>query len=217
MVSRLWNTGVDDLGRPLATGSIDPNWKLIQGKGFSFTDPPQKAYVVNNQQTGNYFGTSDSMWIWADASAQGKTGIVYVFETRFYIDADPAEYWIQISGKWGADNFGQITLDRHSSLPAGSFSGEVSLPSGTVASNFQQTHDFSISTAHAFSVPQSQLHLGKGEHALNVWVQNEGMPDDPSTNPAGFNMSALRIDVHAVRYFPKPVAILASWLDKLGV
>ena len=66
-----------------------------------------------------------------------------------------SQYWVEINGKWGADNFGQFTIDGMP-LPPGSYSGAISLPPGNVAANYQQTHDFSISRAR---FPLSHLHL----------------------------------------------------------
>jgi hypothetical protein len=49
-------------------------------------------------------------------------------------------------------------------------------------------------------------------HTLEVWVHNEGPAgdDDPKVNPAGFNLSALRIDIHPVRNIPTPVPHCAT-------
>lgn len=195
----IWNTGVNDYGKPLPLNSPDAHWRLIQGPGVT---NPQNVYVLANQQIGTYFETQDSRWVWAAATGQGETTSVYVFQTDFVIDVG-TQHWLQISGRWGADNFGQLTIDRNP-LPPGSGSGEISLPAGKVPANYKQTHDFSISQAHPFSL--SRLHLNPGSHTLEVWVYNEGAPgeDDPIHNPAGFNLSALHIDIHTARLIPPP-------------
>jgi hypothetical protein len=195
MVSnKLWNTGVDNHGTRLAPKSIDPHWRVIQGPGIT---NPQNVYVLANQRVGNYFGTSDSMWVWANPLGQGDTTSAYVFQTDFYIEVDLSQHWIEIKGNWGADNFGQFTIDR-APLPPGSGNGAISLPPGNIAANYQQTHEFSISQAHFLSL--SRLRLNVGWHTLEVWVHNEEAGDNnANVNPAGFNLSALQIDIHPVR------------------
>jgi hypothetical protein len=200
MRNKLWNTGVDDQGIPLAPKNVDPHWELIQGPGVTPSNP-QKVYVLGNQKAGNYFATPDSMWIWANPSGKGDTTQVYIFQTKFYIEVDFSQYWFQINGKWGTDNFGQFTIDRLP-LPPGSGGGVISLPPGNVVANYQQTHNFSISQAHPFSL--SHLHLNEGWHTLEVLVYNEGAAgdDDPNVNPAGLNLSALSIDLHSLPHIP---------------
>jgi hypothetical protein len=140
------------------------------------------------------------MWVWADPSGIGDPSAPYVFQTRFYLEVDLSRHWVEIKGKWGADNFGQLTIDG-AALPPGSGSGEISLPSGDVATNYTQPHDFSISQAHAIS--QSQLQLKVGWHTLEVSVSNEGPAG--VQNPAGLNMSALNMVIHSVAQCPTPV------------
>lgn len=147
------------------------------------------------------------MWVWADPLGQADTtpvGVVhptkaYVFETHFYIEVDPSRFWVEIKGKWSADNFGQIKIDG-SNLPPGSGGGSVSLPPRDMANNYQQAHPFSIWQAHQYSF--SFLHLKIGLHTLQVWVYNEGTPgDDPSINPAGFNLREMQILKHPGRAY----------------
>jgi hypothetical protein len=203
--NKIWNTGVDLNGQQLKTGKVDPHWRVIQGPGIT---NPQSAYVVTDQRLGNYFQTTDSRWIWANSLGRGDTtgdtALPYVFQTEFLVEVDLSQHWIQINGKWGADNFGQFTIDR-APLPPGSGGGEISLLPGNVATNYRHTHDFSISQAHFLSL--SHLRLSAGWHTFEVWVHNEGSAgaSDPSVNPAGFNLSALRIDINSVRRVPPGV------------
>ncbi|OAF05846.1 hypothetical protein AYJ54_02900 [Bradyrhizobium centrolobii] len=203
MVSnKIWNTGVNENGKQLVPNNlnppVDPHWLVIQGPGIT---NPQNVYVLTDQKAGNYFGTPDSRWVWADASGKGDTSAVYVFQTRFYVEVDLSQHWIQINGKWSADNFGQFTIDKNP-LPPGSGDGAIFLPAGNIVSNYQQPHDFSISQAHFLSL--SRLRLNVGWHTLEVWVHNEGAlgDDDPMVNPAGFNLSAMSIEIHPVRKIP---------------
>src|SRR5262249_12515772 len=105
--NKLWNTGVDYKGHPLAANSVDPHWKLVRGPGIT---NPQNVYVLADQKGGTYFTTSDSRWVWADSLGTGDPSSAYVFQTDFYIEVDLSQYWFQINGKWGADNFGQFTI-----------------------------------------------------------------------------------------------------------
>lgn len=72
--NKLWNTGVDDHGTPLAPttkygiASIDPHCRLIQGPNVT---NPQNVYVLAEQNPGGYFVTPDSMWVWADPRGKG--------------------------------------------------------------------------------------------------------------------------------------------------
>jgi hypothetical protein len=188
--NKLWNTGVDLNGIPLPASSIDPNWKFIKGPGVGSL--PQSVYVVANANP--YFQTLDSCWVWADPAGIGIVGLVYVFRTKFYLEVDLKHHWVQINGRWGADNYGQITFDA-AHLPPGSFTGTIALPPGQLVSNYKQIHDFSIVQAHPGS--PSPLNLKVGWHSLEVSVWNEG-PNDPTghINPTGFNVSALDIVKH---------------------
>src|SRR5262249_4854808 len=107
--NKLWNTGVDDHGTPLTGGSVDPHWRLITGPGVV---NPQRVYVLSNQIAGTYFVTSDSRWVWADVLGTGDPSAPagYVFQTQFYLEVDPSQYWIEIKGKWGVDNYGYLMI-----------------------------------------------------------------------------------------------------------
>jgi hypothetical protein len=192
--NKLWNTGVDNQGTPLPGKSVDPHWRLYRGPGIT---NPQPVYVLADQKAGTYFTTSDSKWIWADPSGRGDPSSAYVFQTEFYIEVDLANFWFQIAGKWGADNFGQFTIDLVP-LPPGSGNGEVTLPPGNITANYTRAHDFSISQAHFGSL--SHLHLNVGWHTLEVWIYNEGPPS--AANPAGLNVSALGIAIHPAQHIP---------------
>lgn len=200
--NKLWNTGVDDTGAQLVPYSVDPHWRLIQGPGIT---NPQNVYVLEDQRRGTYFTPLKSMWVGADPSGVADPSGPYVFQTEFYLELDPSQYWIEIKGEWGADNFGQFTTDG-SPLPPGSGSGAISLPAGDILANYNQSHAFSISQAHLGSL--SHLRLKVGWHTLEAWVYNYGpeffqYPNGSlDVNPAGFNVSALHIVPHPVQHFP---------------
>jgi hypothetical protein len=195
MANKLWNTGVDDNGILLPGKSIDPHWKLVRGPGV--THAPQNVYVLIDQKVGNYVTTSDSRWVWADPSGKGDPTSPYVFQTKFYLEIDLSEHWIQINGTWAADNFGELRIDGLL-LPPGSGNGAIFLPPGDVVDNYQKAHDFSILQTHPFSL--SHLRLDIGWHTFEVWVNNED-PSGPD-NPAGLNVSALGIAINPVRHIP---------------
>ena len=108
IMPRVWNTGVDPNAATLAPGAADPHWRLIAGPGV---DGPRPPFVVTEQHPGGaYFPTSDSRWIWQDAAGTADPGSSYTF--RLPIDLtgyNPAS--VTISGAWGVDNDGTITLN----------------------------------------------------------------------------------------------------------
>jgi hypothetical protein len=201
--NKFWNTGVNDQGALLQPKKPDGHWCVISGPGILNSNPPQPAYVLEDQKVGIYIQQTQpphSQWIWANPYGMGDPSAPYVFQTKFYLEVDLSQHWIQIIGKWAADNFGHITIDG-SPLPPGSGGGTLSLPPGNVFDNYNQWHEFSISQAHPVSL--SQLHLGVGWHTLEISVNNEA-PEDP-TNPAGLNVSALGIVINPVHHFPDVV------------
>jgi len=199
--NKLWNTGVDETGTPLAVPTpttkyiVDPHWKLVKGPGII---NPQPVYVLAHQTVGGYFATADSRWVWANPTGMGDPSSAYVFQTEFLLETN-LTHWIEITGKWGADNFGQFTIN-WAPLPPGASSGAVSLPAGPLPPNYTQAHTFSISQTHLVSLVPGLppllvgMPLSSGYHTLEVWVYNAG-PED-ATNPAGLNVSALSIAKH---------------------
>lgn len=131
----LFNTGVDGNGNPLAPGASDPHWQLIAGEGVT---APVPAVVVSEQHpSGQYFETTDSMWIWTDASGNGAN-TPYTFRLSFDLTGfDPGS--VSISGFWGIDDTdGAIMLN--GAAPEGS--GLTLTP--TSFDNFNIQHPFSI-------------------------------------------------------------------------
>lgn len=132
----LFNTGVDAAGNRLAVGSTDPHWQLVAGPGV--TDPTA-AFVVNNQHpSGQYFETTDSMWIWVEADGRVSPGGPYTFRLQFDLTGlDPET--AALDGFWGIDDTdGRITLN--GAVPVGT--GLELLR--TRFSNFNIEHPFSI-------------------------------------------------------------------------
>jgi hypothetical protein len=132
----LRNTGVDSNGIKLPPGSSDPHWSLIGGPGVT---SPVPAIVLNNQRpSGQYFATTDSMWISRTATGAGSNSVAYTYQLQFDLTGlDPQT--AQISGFWGVDNYGKILLN--GADPTGS--GILSMPAATL-DNFNVPHAFSI-------------------------------------------------------------------------
>jgi hypothetical protein len=135
-VVTLFNTGVDASGNPLAGGSLDPHWTIISGPGIT---SPTPAVVLSNQEVGTYAQSSDSRWVWANASGVAGINAPYTFRLSFDLTGlNPNT--ATISGSWGVDNDGSILLN--GSTPTGS--GALTLDGGAVSGNFNSFHNFQI-------------------------------------------------------------------------
>src|SRR5215472_6079780 len=182
MANTIFNTGVNEQGVPLPGNALDRNWKLISGPGVT---TPQDVYVLLNQAPGGYFSTTDSRWVWFDPKGYAKVDQPYVFQQTFFLNLDFAQVFALISGRWGADNYGYVTINGIS--PTGWWSsGEISLPPPDPPDNFVRPHDFSIS-GH-FALPGAFIN---GENTLEITVFDSGVQRE--ANPSGFNLSGAGI------------------------
>jgi hypothetical protein len=135
-VITLFNTGVDASGNPLAGGSLDPHWSIIAGPGIT---SPVPAVILNNQQVGTYAQSTDSRWIWVNASGAAATGSPYTFRSTFDLTGfNPST--VAVSGSWGVDNDGSILLNGRT--PTGS--GALTLDGGDVSGNYTAFHNFQV-------------------------------------------------------------------------
>lgn len=181
MVNTIFNTGVDYRRAPLPLGHVDEHWTLLSGPGISGHDLP--VYVMDPIPVG-YFSTSDSRWVWFDKAGTATFSVQpYVFRQRFELAFDPRLLLAQISIRWGADNWGHVTINGVS--PA--WSGEISLPPGVVPNNFGNPHDLTMT-----SQPQSAFNVQfgnvqEGVNYLEISVFN-ARPVSPH-NPSGFNVT----------------------------
>jgi hypothetical protein len=146
----VFNTGVDSNGVPLAGGSVDPHYTLIQSAEPTLPGP--NAIVVTNIAAGYWLANSDtSKWI-APSANQSYPGAdpcnaagTYVYRTTFDLTGlDPSA--LRIAGKWGADNMGvAVRLNGTSlGLTAGGYNPltDFTISSGFVAG--KNTLDFEI-------------------------------------------------------------------------
>ncbi|MGH8833679.1 MAG: hypothetical protein ACRDWG_01585 [Actinomycetes bacterium] len=167
IMQKVWNTGVDGNAAKLAPDALDPHWHLVAGPGVTSSRAP---FVVTDQHPfGQYFATADSMWIWQDAAGSGDVGSPYTF--RLPIDLtglDPAS--VRISGAWGVDNDGAITLNGQ--VPTGT--GTFSL-TGAASNNYNVEHAFTITGGFV-----------AGINELDIQVTN-------AHGPAGLNVTHLMI------------------------
>ncbi|OFX19367.1 MAG: hypothetical protein A2V77_19235 [Anaeromyxobacter sp. RBG_16_69_14] len=172
---RIWNTGVDANGAPLPVGSADPQWQLVAGPGVT---TPRAAIVLSNQHPGggHYYSSSDSRWIWSNADGSATASAPYTFRLRFDLTGfDPTT--VRITGAWGVDNSGQMTLN--GSTPTGT--GTFSL-AGAVADSFDAEHAFTISEGFV-----------AGVNSLEIQVTNAGDSYPGEINPAGVDVTELTI------------------------
>ena len=110
----LFNTGVDDQGLPLAAGSIDPHYALIESADPTFTGPD--AIVPTSIAEGFWLPQSEtSQWIapsidqtYPNPSPCNAAG-TYVYRTTFSLSADDAPTF-GVTGAWAADNAGTDIL-----------------------------------------------------------------------------------------------------------
>jgi hypothetical protein len=117
--------------------------------------------------------TADSMWIGQDAAGSGDVGSPYTFRLSFDLTGfDPAS--VRITGAWGVDNNGDITLNGQVPTGMGTFS-----LSGADMDNFNVEHDFTITGGFV-----------AGMNTLDIQVTNTGGPvqgrgDQCATNTTG--------------------------------
>jgi len=185
--NKFFDTGVDDNETPLAPGAVDPHWKLIQAPGLL---APADVHILKTQATGGYFSAPNSLWVWSDANGAAEVGAYYVFQQRFYLEFEFEKRYAQLSARWGADNYGFITINGVSPATGGQtpalpwFGGELSLPQGQVYANFNQPHSFFVNNHF-----HNAFHLGW--NTLEITVINEGVQS--KANPAGFNVTGAGI------------------------
>jgi len=165
-ILKLRPTGVDSNDAQLKPGDLDPHWQLVAGPGVT---TPRAPFVVTNQRPfGQYFTTTDSRWIGQDAAGSANVGSPYTFQQTFDLTGfNPAS--VTITGFWGVDNNGVITLNGQAPQGSG-----LSL-TGAVLDNFNLEHQFTITGGFT-----------PGMNTLDIQVTNTG-------GPAGLNVTRLTI------------------------
>jgi hypothetical protein len=169
--SAVFPTGVNQNRVKLSGGAADPHWQVVAGPGIT---SPRAAVVVNEQNPlGKYFqSSSDSAWIWVNADGSGPINQGFTFRLEFALASVSAT--TRISGLWGCDNYGSITLN--GKAPAGAGTGEFSL-TGLSESNFGKPHNFMI-------IDGSTGLFQMGLNTLDVVVTDTG-------NPGGLHVTKL--------------------------
>lgn len=144
----LWNTGVDASSNKVTTnGTAELHWAADGDPAYIYKHPA-------------YFTDSAANWISEFANGGSEGSIASPAQTAFELSFDLTGYdpsQTTIAGIWGLDNFGSILLN-------GSSSGNT-LPAGSVASNFNQTHNFSLTSGFI-----------AGINTIRVVGENEGGP-----------------------------------------
>ena len=159
-----FNTGVDASGVPLALGAPDLHWRYVAGPDVPM---PANAIVVTSQHpSGQYFATSDSLWISRLATGSVSPNTPYTYQLAFDLTGFDASTAV-LSGIWGVDNFGSILLNGVA-------------PTGTGTFNLAGTEFSHFNTTHAFTINGGFL---SGFNKLQVQVVDTG-------NPSAFNVSA---------------------------
>jgi hypothetical protein len=126
---------------------------------------PRPPFVVTDQHPfGQYFMTADSMWIGQDAAGSGDVGSPYTF--RLPIDLTGLDLTsVTISGAWGVDNDGTITLNGLAPTGTGTFS-----LTGATPDNYNVEHPFTITDGFVAGINTLDIHLtnADGPAGLNV-------------------------------------------------
>jgi hypothetical protein len=142
IVDQLHNTGLDTSGTVVSTnGGIDGNWLVNGNIAVTYKHP---AYAANS---------ADSLWISSNAAGGAETNSAtnYLYSTTFDLtgyDANTAN----ISGLWGADNYGSIFLN--------GFDTGVSLDFGYSA--FRNLNEFMIADNFVDGVNTLSVSLTNG-------------------------------------------------------
>ncbi|MCC6540562.1 MAG: VCBS repeat-containing protein [Bryobacterales bacterium] len=98
-VARVFNTGVDDSGRPIAQGAVDPHYRIIAGPGV--TSPANAVTTAS----GFWVGNSDtSQWISSSPGGGGAIGDYTYRTTTDLTGYDPST--VVLTGRWSTDNNG---------------------------------------------------------------------------------------------------------------
>lgn len=150
-VPGVFNTGVDDAGVSLASGTIDPHYKLIQSADTAFPGP--NALVLNDS------GFPIPPWLANDEASkwiapQANQGVGnnlgdYTYRTTFDLTGfDPAS--IRITGNWATDNLGLDILINGISTGQPNTGQFVLYTPFTISSGFRpglNTLDFKLNNA----------------------------------------------------------------------
>jgi hypothetical protein len=173
----VYNTGVADDGTKLAPGQDETHWLLAATNDVK---PPPTVVVSNQHPSGQYYAVDDAMWIWANAAGSADVNLPYTYHLDFDLTGyDPST--AKLSGAWGVDNTGKITLN-----------GAAPVGTGTFALNTVTTANFN--TAYSFSITGG---FSAGLNSLEVQVTDAG-------NPAAFNVRGLSIVATPV---PEPATV----------
>lgn len=125
-IGTIFGTGLDDFGNPLAPGSVDTHYLVIESG--------TNAEVRTNLSSLYFANDANSQWIWQQSNGQ-PTGVTLKFRTTFDLTGFDSNNII-INGQWGTDNLGMDIL-------INGVSTGNSLPVHT-QTNFEQLHSLQI-------------------------------------------------------------------------
>ena len=160
-IPALFNTGVDANGMPLAPGSVDPHWRLIQSPDTNFPGP--NAIVLNDAGFPIppwLTNGPNSKWLAPQASqAIGNSAGDYKYRLTFDLTGLKPSTAI-ITGSWTSDNLGpEVQLNR-------------------VSTGFSSDGNFPV-LGNTFTITNGFI---EGMNTLDFVINNAG----PGTNPTGF-------------------------------
>ena len=107
LAGRIFNTGVDTGGAPVADGTADPHYRLVIN-----ADPASSGAVVHSSTifpivSGPWLANSaESRWIGPRADTGGSPLGDYRYETEWVLESDLVGETARINGRWASDNLG---------------------------------------------------------------------------------------------------------------
>jgi hypothetical protein len=167
-IAGLWNTGYDTNGNVLASGAIDPHYKLIS-QPATFTDARH-----------NYFGPPwlpdglSSWWLQPGPPGYAPNG-TYIYELEFDLgNCDPNT--ASITGRWAADDWAELRINN------------VPVPGVNAAYGFSAWSPLAVSTGFVPGLNKLQFvvkNIGGGPTGLRVELSGTVCCHPCVTPPSG--------------------------------
>jgi hypothetical protein len=188
----IFNTGVDNLGSPLALGANDPHYTSLTTS--------LAAVVINDQLAPPYVQNAGSKWIWDDANGISTDGsTLHTFRTTFVLTPAEVASGLTLTGQFAADNIGNVFLN------SGSTSLGTTLPGG-----------FGISGFLAFASFSGNSGFVAGTNTLDFVVDGNATGTSTGISQAALNVRNVNLAVTGVAA-PEPGTLALLTIGGMGV